>query len=297
MSCPAAVVIVTWNGRDEIASCLQSALREDPAEIVVVDNGSTDDTLRLVAEVAPSARIVELGENRGFSAGCNAGIEASRSPYVLFLNSDCVMVPGYLTTLTAALEAKPRAASAVGKLVFQEGGQRFIDSAGIELRLWAMSPLDRGHGELDRGQYDRTEEVFGPSGAAALYRRTALEGLGEPAFDEELFAYYEDVDLAWRLRRRGWKHLYVPGAVAEHPRRGPDGKPAAIAARAFANRALVWLKNDSWWHLVLWGPFLFAREVLRLARLARRRPELLPAVGVAFRRMPAVVARRWRAVR
>jgi GT2 family glycosyltransferase len=297
MASPAAVVIVTWNGRDEIVACLQSALREDPAEIVIVDNGSTDDTLRLVAEVAPSARIVELGHNRGFSAGCNAGIEATRAPYVLFLNSDAVLAAGYVTTLIAALEADSRAASAVGKLVFEEDGKRFIDSAGIDLRLWAMSPLDRGHGEPDAGQYDRTEEVFGPSAAAALYRREALAGLGEAAFDEELFAYYEDVDLAWRLRRRGWKHLYVPGAVASHPRRGPDAKPAAIAARAFTNRALVWLKNDAWWHLMLWGPFLVAREMLRLGRLAAQRPELLPAVSVAFRRMPAVVAKRWRAVR
>jgi GT2 family glycosyltransferase len=294
MAASVSIVIITWNSQSEIEPCLSSAAHEDPAEIVVVDNGSTDGTIDLVRRVAPHAKTIELGKNRGFSSGCNVGVRASSAPYVLFLNSDAVVEPGYLTTLVAALEARPDAASAVGKLVYQDNGTRYIDSTGISLRLYAMSPLDRGRGEVDRGQYDRPEEVFGPSAAAALYRRAALDAVGPEFFDEDLFAYYEDVDLAWRLRNLGWRHLYVPTAIAHHARRGPDQKPAAIAARAFANRALVWLKNDSWPHLVLWGPVLVARELVRLGRVALRRSDILPGIAANLARAPHMLRKRSR---
>ncbi len=263
---PVAVVIVSWNSSDELSFCLDAVQAETPAEIVVIDNGSRDGTPELVRAEYPEVRLIPLGENRGFAAGCNIGVHASAAPYVLFLNADATLEPGYLRTLVGALAADPRAASATGKLVFWRDGTRYIDSAGIRLCAYALRPLDRGYGEVDHGQYDRRVTVFGPSGAAALYRRSALVAAGPQAFDEDFFAYYEDVDLAWRLRRLGYRHLYEPHALACHERRGAKRKPRDIAERAFINRYATWLKNESLGRFLLYAPLALGWELLRLVR-------------------------------
>lgn len=272
---PVAVVIVSWNSAAGLGPCLKSVVAEQPAEVLVIDNGSCDRTVPMVRQAFPEVRVIPLARNEGFARGCNLGVALSTAPYVLFLNDDAILQPGYLRTLTAVLDATPTAASATGKLVEVRRGQRYIDSAGIELCAHALRPLDRGYGEVDRGQYDRAEDIFGPSGAAALYRRAALAALSDEPFDVALFAYYEDVDLAWRLRRQGWRHLYVPDAVAQHRRRGPTNKPATIAAQAFVNRYVVWLKNESLARFAAYGPLAVAWELVRLARLGRKSPATL----------------------
>jgi len=231
---PVAVVVVTWNSEAVIEACLRSAVAECPAEIIVVDNGSCDHTLTRAIMAAPEAQMITLETNRGFAVGCNIGIAHTSSPYILFLNDDARLEPGYLEVLVRCIEADLQAASVTGKLISNQGsGCSWIDSAGLAMQFYALRPIDRGHGEIDRGQYDEPSECFGPSGAAALYRREALKSVGPEIFDEDLFAYFEDVDLAWRLRRIGWRHLYEPRAMAHHTRRGTEAKPAPIAARAF----------------------------------------------------------------
>lgn len=276
-----AVVVVSWNSAGVLEACLRSALAQSPAEVVVVDNASTDSTVARWRHAFPSVRFIPMATNVGFAPGCNVGVACTQSPYVLFLNDDAELQPGYLPTLIHALEARPELASATGKLVCVRGGQRTIDSAGIELGAYALRPLDRGHGEPDLGQYDAAEDIFGPSGAAALFRRSAFAALGpqegEP-FDARLFAYYEDVDLAWRLNRRGWRHAYVPTAVAHHGRRGPGNKPLAISARAFTNRYRVWRKNETWRGFARYAPLAIPWELVRLARLGRRNPRLLARI-------------------
>jgi GT2 family glycosyltransferase len=160
------------------------------------------------------------------------------------------------------------------------------------MRFYALRPVDRGHGEIDRGQYDAPSECFGPSGAAALYRREALQSVGPEVFDEALFAYFEDVDLAWRLRRGGWRHLYEPRAMAYHTRRGADAKPVPIAARAFFNRYLVWLKNESLWRFCLYAPMAIPWEMMRLLRTLRRYPAFVAELVPSLRRIPATLRKR-----
>lgn len=287
-----AVIIITWNSAAEIEDCLQSVIKENPAEIIIVDNDSKDETLTIVHRSAPQSTIIELKQNKGFSVGCNIGINASKSPYILLLNSDAILNHGYLDLLVKELEGNLKAASAMGKLFYKQNNQTYIDSAGILLRYNAMSPLDRGYKELDIGQYDKAEEIFGPSAAAAIYRRKALLSLSNEIFDEDLFAYYEDVDLAWRLRCNGWIHLYIPQATAEHARRGPENKPKEIAAQAYVNRILVWLKNDTVSHLCIFGPIFLTRELLRLLRLFIKRPKLVPLVLSGLRKIPIMIKKR-----
>lgn len=283
---PVAVVVVTWNSAATIETCLSSALAERPAEVVVVDNNSADDTLARVAAF-DAVKMLPQTSNTGFAAGCNRGISATDSPYVLLLNDDAEMKPGYLGVLVDALQRDRSAASATGKLLLSD---RRIDSVGIELRRWALLPLDRGHGEVDRGQFDTPEEIFGPSAAAAVYRRFALEEVG--GFDEALFAYYEDVDLAWRLSNRGWRHLYRPDAIAIHDRRGPDVKPTPIAARAFANRYIVFAKNESMNRFLCYFPLAGVWESARLTRRALLQPSLLFGLPRAVQRMIQILRNR-----
>jgi GT2 family glycosyltransferase len=291
---PVAVVVVTWDSEAVIEACLRSAIAESPAEILVVDNGSRDHTLARVMMAAPEAHVIALDTNRGFTGGCNMGVAHTSSPYILFLNDDARLAPGYLDVLVRCLEADPQAASATGKLLLQQGGGGCcrIDSAGIAMQFYALRPVDRGHGEIDRGQYDAPSECFGPSGAAALYRREALQSVGPEVFDEALFAYFEDVDLAWRLRRRGWRHLYEPRAMAYHTRRGADAKPVPIAARAFFNRYLVWLKNESLWRFCLYAPMAIPWEMMRLLRTLRRYPAFVAELVPSLRRIPATLRKR-----
>ncbi len=291
---PVAVVVVTWDSAAVIEACLRSAAAECPAEIMVVDNGSRDDTLARVMAVAPEAHIISLDTNHGFAGGCNIGVANTSAPYILFLNDDARLEPGYLAVLVRALEANPQAASVTGKLVWGQGAGRWIDSAGIAMRFYALRPADRGHGEIDRGQYDEPSECFGPSGAAALYRREALTSVGPEIFDEDLFAYFEDVDLAWRLRRAGWRHLYEPRATAQHTRRGADAKPIPIAARAFFNRYLVWLKNESFWRFCLYAPMAIPWESCRLLRMISRHPAFVTELAPSLRRIPTALRKRHR---
>src|SRR5439155_16165933 len=137
------------------------------------------------------------------------------SEYVLVLNPDTVLRPNFIEELIHALDARPDAASASGKLLRMDSTT--IDSTGIVM-LRSQRHLDRGADEPDIGQFDKPEDIFGASGAAAMYRRPALEDarIDDEYFDEDFFAYREDADLAWRLRLLGWNSIYVPSAVALH---------------------------------------------------------------------------------
>ena len=195
-------------------------------EIVVVDNASTDKTIDLVQSYPLPIKLICEPTNTGFAAASNRALEALNTRFKLCLNDDARLSPNYLSILVEALNANPDAASAIGKLVHEFGAQRTIDSAGIEMVYPTLSPLDRGYKELDQAQFDRDEDIFGPSAAAALYRSEALSALEDSPFDVDLFAYYEDVDLAWRLTNQGWRHLYrlrrLPTMIDVAPTRNPS---------------------------------------------------------------------------
>ena len=291
---PISIVIITWNSEALIARCLDSLKEQGAQEIHIIDNGSKDATLEVIARSSLPIVLHKESNNKGFSYACNQGLSKSSQPYVFYLNDDASLRPGYLATLYKKLESQPAAASAVGKMVYVQQGTQYIDSAGIDLGQYALRPLDLGHGELDQGQYDTPCEIFGPSATATLYRRTALSRLGPRPFDEEFFAYYEDVDLAWRLGQQGFVHLYVPSAVVDHCRRGPEGKPPHLRARAFANRYLLWAKNENPWHFLSYAPLAITWETVRLTKRLFSDPVLLTGVPKSLVRSLAIVLARAR---
>ncbi len=286
---PVAAIVVTWNAAADIEACLDSlrGLIRPPAETVVVDNASGDATRSRVARY-PEVRLIGCEENVGFCRANNLGIHATRAPFVLLLNPDARLSRDFLELLLPAFD-DPRVGIATGKLLRPDG--RTLDSAG-QLLARSRRPLDRGYGRPDRGQYDRDQEVFGACAAAALYRRAMLlelERLDGCIFDERFFAFYEDLDLAWRARRRGWRAVYRYRAVGYHARgasggrRGPRRgsalwhRPAWVRFHVVKNRYLTILRNDSPAAFARDLPFVLARDLATATLL------LLTSPGVLWR--------------
>jgi GT2 family glycosyltransferase len=241
-----AVNIVTFNSAGDIAACLESVAAQTFRDfhVHVLDNASSDDT---IAKVKPfDVTLVESKVNTGFAKAHNDLIRSYPAEYALILNPDAILRPDFIERIVSALDARPDAASATGKLLRFDG--KTLDSTGI-IMLRGQRHLDRGAGEPDLGQFDKAEDVFGPSGAAALYRVKALQdvAINGQFFDEDFFAYREDADLAWRCRLMGWTSIYVPGAVALHRRRvTPERRsqlPALINYHSVKNRFLLRINN------------------------------------------------------
>jgi len=268
-----SVVIPGWNSRDDLASCLPSLLQQSapPASIHVVDNGSSDDTVTWIIEAFPSVEIHAWGENRGFAAACNEGIRQSDGEFVLVLNADTTLEPDCLRQLVEGAARHP--GCSLSPKILRGDGKR-LDSTGLLLRRRRFSPMDRGEGELDRGQYEAECEIFGPTGAASFFPRALLDDVAPDGevYDEAFFAYFEDVDLAWRLQALGHRSWCIPAAVVSHARRGPGRVGTPLFARGYANRYLYFVKNATWLDLLLDLPCLVPMEVLRLLRLRLTSP-------------------------
>jgi GT2 family glycosyltransferase len=257
------VIIPNWNGERFLSTCLAS-LREQTFkdfDVVLVDNGSTDGSVAFAGHNFPEVRVLSLGENKGFSAGVNAGIRASRAEYVALLNNDTETDSGWLEVLVRAAEAHPEAGSFASKLVDFDD-RRMLDGAGDALRLSGL-PYRLGHGEPDRGQYDRTTFVLSACAAAALYRRSMLDEVG--LFDEDFFAYCEDGDLSMRAQLAGYRCLYVPEAVVYHLGSASTGKRSPFAVRLGTRNSLCLLVKNLPAPLVPgFLPFVMAGQLSRL---------------------------------
>ena len=210
-----AVIIPNWNGERALPACLDSLVAQtQPATIIVVDNGSSDGSVDLVRNKYPQVELVALPKNKGFTGGVNAGIKRFielGSKYVALLNNDAVADKSWLKNLVSFLEANPKAGIATSKILDQKG--RHLDSTGDLYTIWGL-PYPRGRGEVNTKEYDSDTWVFGASGAASIYRIKMLQEIG--LFDEDFFAYYEDVDLSFRAQLAGWKIAYVPKALVYH---------------------------------------------------------------------------------
>jgi len=211
---PLSVVIANWNGLRYLPECFAALLPQLPpdAEVLLVDNGSTDGSLAWAREAYPAVRVVALRENLGFAGGVNVGLRAARGELLLLLNNDAFVERGFVAEMLEIMDRCPKVSAASAVLTFAHRPE-IVASAGIHLRRDGLA-LDLWAGRHVAELPDVPTEIMGPSGGAALYRRALLEdvGLMEPGF----FNYQEDVDLAWRALLRGWRSAVVPGARARH---------------------------------------------------------------------------------
>jgi GT2 family glycosyltransferase len=283
-------------------------------DVVVVNNDPSQDVAGLLASLGdPRARCIEMGGNAGFAAAINAGIRASSAAWVLIGNDDLFVTPHYLATLVAFLEARPQAAAAQGKLVRPStGGVPTIDSAGVRGRR-SRGFFDAGEGMPDAGQYDEVTEVFGCTGAAMVCRRAALDdvALDGEVLDEQFFMYKEDVDLAWRLRHRGWECWYVPAAVATHARTshshggrgylpaagayfaGHRKKASHVRVHSLKNPWLMLVKDEPVSTLLRDAPWILGREAAVLGANLLTSPVDTARALVGFARaLPRAVRQR-----
>lgn len=218
-----AIIIPNWNGSDVISQCLASLeLLKHPADIIVVDNGSTDNSVEIIKSKHPKITLLEFADNAGFAGGVNRGIKYALEhnySYVALFNNDAVAKKDWLSELVNQFDTNEKIGIVTGKLMRSD--KIHIDSTGDFYTIWGL-PYPRGRNQKDEGQYNKVEEVFGASGGASLYKAELFKDIG--LFDEDFFAYYEDVDISFRAQMAGWKIVYTPKAIAYHAVGGTSSK-------------------------------------------------------------------------
>lgn len=258
------IIILTWNGLSNLQRGLPALWPQlgPDDRLVVVDNGSTDGSSDWVAAHYPSALILRNPVNLGFAAAVNQGIRATDGEWVITLNDDTIVSPGWLDALIAAAQSDPSVGMVACRMRLAGEPARF-DSAGIEVDRAGIA-WNRWYGQpIAAHLLSRPEEVFGPCGGAAMYRRAMLDQIG--LFDEDFFAYYEDVDLAWRARRAGWRCLYAPDADLLHVH-SATGTRVVGMKRYLLGRNKWWtiLKNYPLPHLWMAWPLIIICDLVAL---------------------------------
>jgi GT2 family glycosyltransferase len=255
-----SVIVLNWNGKHLLERCLPAVLDQNfPAyEVVLFDNGSTDGSAAWVAERFPAVRLQSSERNLGFAGGNNEAIRGTDAAYVVLLNNDAEPAPDWLGELMRAAVSSPEVGMCASKMV-RASDPSIMDSCGIDVDRAGIG-WNRYAGEVDRPEETAPYEVFGPCAGAALYRRAMLDQIG--LFDEDYFIYYEDVDLAWRAQRAGWRCLYVPCARVTH-RHSSTVKHGSPFKEFLLGRNKVWtlIKNYPWPDWLLYLPIIVGYDV------------------------------------
>lgn len=285
-------------------------------QVLIVDNASRDSSIESIRTEYPNVHILRNSSNLGYSRAHNQGLQLQHSEYTLIMNPDIILMPDFLINAVRVLDADQAVAAVCGKLrrfhfsnsdlreVIDDG---IIDATGLVVKR-SFQVQNRDAGVTDNGQADEPNDTFGASGALALFRRAALETvrLQGKVFDEALFAYKEDVDLAWRLQRAGWRTRYEPQAMALHFREAKDSvrahhraiararksKSALVNYLSYRNQALVVLKNVPAKNMFRHLPRVLWYELQKFFYILIFEPKTLGAIGDIIKLMPQTLAQR-----
>lgn len=237
---PVSIIVVNWNRAGLLKDCLSALSCQSYSnyEIIVVDNGSADDSVTLVKEKFPLVKLVELAENRGFTGGNAAGLEVADGEFIALVNNDARAEPGWLESLLRPMLTDAAIGLCASKLIID--GTDAIDSAGDAITTAGVG-FNRGLG-VDSRQFSFSEPIFGACGAAVVYRRSMLREIG--FFDADFFLYDEDIDLSFRAQLAGWKCQFVPDAVAHHKGNATSERLSDLHVYYHTrNLEFVWIKN------------------------------------------------------
>lgn len=255
----ASIIIPNLNGEGWLKDSIDSCINQDfdgEYEIIIVDNGSTDSSVDIIKECAKrfeKLKLVEFKENTGFSYAVNYGIKMSNAQYAVLFNNDAFAQPDWLSQLVAVAD-RDESIFSVGSLMIQHYNRDLADDAGDYVPLFGWT-CKRGDG-LSKDRYQKQERIFSACGGAALYRKSILDEIG--LFDENFFAYGEDVDIGWRANNRGYKNIFNPKAVCYHICSATTGGRynAFKAVKSGQNTALLLYKNMPLLMLLMNLPFI-----------------------------------------
>lgn len=277
----ATVIIPNYNGIRFMKECLESLFAQDfplsMYRIIVVDNGSTDGSRQLIEDAFPEVSLIALPSNTGFCHAVNVGIEAAQTPYVILLNNDTKVCPGFVRRLVDAIGAKPEAFAVSASMRMWDRPELLDDAGDRYCALgWAYA---RGKGQ-SAARYDSPAEIFSACGGAAIYRKSILEKIG--LFDERHFAYLEDLDIGYRARIYGYRSYYEPQAEVIHYGSASSGSryndwKTKLAA---ANSIYVIAKNMPLLQWVWNLPFLLPGFLVKFLFFCRKRMGILYLKGL-----------------
>jgi GT2 family glycosyltransferase len=292
-----SIIIPHWNAVHHLPTCLDSLYAQTypHVEVIVADNGSTDGSLELLARDYAWVRVLVLGENRGFTGACNAGLEVAQGEFAVLLNNDTEADVYWVEEIVAAFERHPEAGLVASKMLLFDQRDAF-HTAGDFFRVNGI-PGNRGVWQKDEGQYEREEEVFSACGGSAAYRKAMLDQIG--FLDDDFFFSCEDLDLAWRAQLAGWRCVYTPRAIVYHKLKASGG---GVTASFHDGRNFIYLlakdyPGDLWranWRAILRAQLHITGKALRAwrgaAARARLRGQLAGLLGVPkmFRKRRAV---------
>jgi len=298
---PAAVAIVNYNTRDHLRKCLETVLPQRPAEIVVVDNDSSDGSVEMMREIFPHVRLIQA-ENRGYGAAANRAFAASSAPYVLLLNTDTLLRPGALEALVEYLGDNPRAGVVGPRLLNPDGSLQpscfpfpsplnvLLVGATLGRILFRPIPVFRER-FLRTWSHDRARVVPWVRGAAVCFRRDALRAVD--GFDETFFLYFEETDLSYRMAEAGWETHFAPVTDVVHAceiSTGGVGTNATTTRFYFQSLEHYHDKHNS--PLTRWIALSLERLVL-LARVGHGVSRYLIGAAKGSRQKPAAEIRAW----
>jgi GT2 family glycosyltransferase/ubiquinone/menaquinone biosynthesis C-methylase UbiE len=284
-----SIIIPHTAGTEILIDCLDSLARgcgEPKAEIILVDNASSDGSVAEAFERFPEIRVLRLEENQGYAGGCNRGIEAANGRYVLLLNDDTEVDAACVRELVETAEADPTVGACQPKIrALRDRSQfEYSGAAGGLMDVYGY-PFSRGrimdHVEADEGQYDEPAEIFWASGVCMLIRKSVLDEVG--AFDETFFAYMEEIDLSWRINLGGYCVVYVPTALVYHI--GGYSLERKNVKRMYLNHrnsVIMLAKNYSLRSLVWAFPVKIVLELFIFAGALLRNPLRSRAVMLSF---------------
>lgn len=261
-----SIVILTYNSAKFIGHCLDSIFRQkgQDFEVIIVDNGSCDGTKNFIKKHYPQVMLIENQRNLGPCRGRNQGIKLAQGGWILTLDCDVTLKDDFLSEVNKQLKNLPERIGMVQPKILTSDKQR-VYSCGVYL-CWSRRFYDIGSQQKDNEKFRQSKIIFGPCAAAALYSRKMLEELKEDTgyFDERFFFFVEDVDLAWRAQKKGWKALFCHQAICYHSGHSSKYDKHLRQYLCFRNRFYTIIKNDGFLKYGIKFLPLFAYDLPRL---------------------------------
>jgi len=241
-----SVIILTFNSSPFVESCLNSVFSQDyqDFELILVDNGSNDGTLALIKNNYPAVKLIENKKNLGTCKARNQALDIAKGGWILTLDCDVILEKDFLSKIIRFIEGSGNSIGMFQPKILNMD-KKTIYSCGIYLSKLKRF-YDIGKGKFDNGEFNASKYIFGACSAAALYKREMLKDIVENTgyFDERFFFLVEDVDLAWRAQKKGWRALYYPEATCYHIGDSSNTSKKIRQYLCFRNRYFTILKNE-----------------------------------------------------